>query len=199
MWLFILNSILLGIGLTMDAFSVSIADGLNEPNMKKIKMIGIASIFAIFQFAMPLIGWICVHTIVEKFNVFRYAIPWIALALLAFIGGKMIFENIKSKKHPEEEKDNSKILGLLGLLFQGIATSIDALSVGFTIADYNVENAIIACTIIGVVTLGFCIIGLFFGKKISSKFSSYAELIGGIILIGIGLEIFISGMIELFV
>ncbi|MDE5546779.1 MAG: manganese efflux pump MntP family protein [Anaeroplasmataceae bacterium] len=198
MWIFILNSILLGVGLTMDAFSVSIADGLNEPNMKKAKMVGIASTFAIFQFAMPMIGWLCVHTIVEKFNVFRYAIPWIALALLCFIGGKMIFENIKSRKHLEEEKNTTKKLGFIDLLIQGIATSIDALSVGFTIADYDLIKAIIACSIIGVVTLGFCIIGLFFGKKISSKFSSYAELIGGIILIGIGLEIFISGMIELY-
>ncbi|MDE6047779.1 MAG: manganese efflux pump MntP family protein, partial [Anaeroplasmataceae bacterium] len=183
---------------TMDAFSVSIADGLNEPNMKKAKMLGIASTFAIFQFAMPMIGWLCVHTIVEKFYVFRYAIPWIALTLLSFIGGKMIFENIRSRKNLEEEKNTTKKLGLIALLIQGIATSIDALSVGFTIADYDALNAIIACTIIGVVTLGFCVIGLFFGKKISSKFSSYAELIGGIILIGIGLEIFISGMIELY-
>ena len=198
MWIFILNSILLGVGLTMDAFSVSIADGLNESNMKKTKMVGIASTFAIFQFAMPMIGWLCVHTIVEKFNVFRYAIPWIALVLLTFIGGKMIFENIKNRKNPEEEKTNVKPLGFIALLIQGIATSIDALSVGFTIADYDVLKAVIACIIIGVVTLSFCIIGLFFGKKISSKFSSYAELIGGIILIGIGLEIFISGMIELY-
>lgn len=198
MWIFILNSILLGIGLTMDAFSVSIADGLNEPNMKKVKMVGIASTFAIFQFGMPLIGWLCVHTIVEKFNVFRYAIPWIAFILLAFIGGKMIYENIKSRRHPEEEKESVKALGCIALLIQGVATSIDALSVGFTIAEYDVIKAIISCSIIGVVTLGFCIAGLFFGKKISSKFSSYAELIGGIILIGIGLEIFISGMIELY-
>lgn len=182
----------------MDAFSVSIADGLNEPNMKKRKMLGIAFAFAIFQFGMPMLGWLCVHTIVEKFNVFRYAIPWIALVLLAFIGGKMIYENIKSRKHPEEELHGIKSLGLLALFIQAVATSIDALSVGFTIAEYDVVKAIIACGIIGVVTLGFCLVGLFFGKKISSKFSSYAELIGGIILVGIGLEIFISGMIDLF-
>lgn len=198
MWMFILNSILLGVGLTMDAFSVSIADGLNESNMKKTKMVGIASTFAIFQFGMPLIGWVCVHTIVEKFNVFRNAIPWIALVLLCFIGGNMIFENIRNRRHPKEEESNLKKLGFLALMIQGVATSIDALSVGFTISEYDLTGALIACGIIGVVTLSFCIAGLFFGKKISSKFSSYAELIGGIILIGIGLEIFISGMIELY-
>lgn len=198
MWSFILNSIFLGIGLTMDAFSVSIADGLNEPNLKKRKMFGIAFTFALFQFGMPMLGWVCVHTIVEKFAAFRYAIPWIALCLLGFIGGKMIYENIKSRKHPEEVRIEEKALGFIALFVQGIATSIDALSVGFTIAEYDVLKATIACSIIGVVTLGFCIIGLFFGKKLSSKFSSYAELIGGIILIGIGLEIFISNMIELY-
>lgn len=200
MWTFpfFLNSILLGIGLTMDAFSVSIADGLNEPNMKKRKMVGIALAFALFQFCMPLLGWVCVHTILEKFTILQYAIPWIALALLAFIGGKMIYEYFHEKRHPEEAKKSTKPLGFLALIIQAIATSIDALSVGFTIADYDVLMAITACSIIGIVTLGFCVVGLFFGKKISSKFSSYAELIGGIILIAIGLEIFISGMIEIY-
>lgn len=194
---FFFNSILLGIGLTMDAFSVSIADGLNEPTMKKRKMLGIAATFAIFQFGMPMIGWVCVHTLVEKFNMFQYAIPWIALVLLSFIGGKMIYENVRSRKKIEKN-DKKKSLSFLGLIIQGIATSIDALSVGFTIADYQWNMAIYACILIAVVTFLFCIIGVFFGKKISSKFSSYAELIGGLILIGIGLEIFISNMIELY-
>lgn len=192
-----LKSLLLGIGLTMDAFSVSIADGLNEPNMKKKKMVCIAMLFALFQFGMPLIGWFCVHTIVEKLKYFQYAIPWIALCMLCFIGGKMIFDNVKIHKNPEKEAEE-KNLGILAILIQGIATSIDALSVGFTIAEYDALNAILACGIIGIVTLCFCMIGLFFGKKISKRFSSYAELIGGIILVGIGLEIFISGMIHLY-
>lgn len=195
---FFFNSILLGIGLTMDAFSVSIADGLNEPTMKKRKMLGIAATFAIFQFGMPMIGWVCVHTLVEKFNMFQYAIPWIALVLLSFIGGKMIYENVRSRKKIEKYNEEKKSLSFLGLIIQGIATSIDALSVGFTIADYQWNVAIYACILIAVVTFLFCIIGVFFGKKISSKFSSYAELIGGLILIGIGLEIFISNMIELY-
>lgn len=198
MWKFFLNSILLGVGLTMDAFSVSIANGLNEPNMKKRKMIAIATTFALFQFAMPLLGWLCVHTLVEKFNAFSYAIPWIALILLGFIGGKMIFENIRARKKPKEEEKKERTLGVVALLIQGIATSIDALSVGFTIAEYAWHMALLACLLIAVVTFLFCIIGVFFGKKISSKISSYAELLGGLILIGIGLEIFISNMIKLY-
>lgn len=198
MWKFFLNSILLGIGLTMDAFSVSIADGLNEPQMKKRKMLGIASTFALFQFAMPLLGWVCVFMLVEKFNAFRYAIPWIALILLLGIGGKMIYENIKAKKDSKIEEHVDKKIGIIALIVQGIATSIDALSVGFTIADYAWNMAVFACLLIAIVTFIFCMVGVSFGKKISSKFSSYAELLGGLILIGIGLEIFISGMIELY-
>lgn len=203
---FILTSLLLGVGLTMDAFSVSIANGLKEPNMKKGKMLGVASTYALFQYAMPMIGWICVHTIVEKFKKFEYAIPWIALILLLYIGGKMIIENIiemkkaKNQEINEEEssQDTIKKLGFWALMVQGVATAIDALSVGFTIADYGIYKALICGAIIAVVTLLFCLFGLFFGKKLGSKFSSKAELIGGIILVAIGLEIFISGMIDLY-
>lgn len=181
----------------MDAFSVSIADGLNEPNMKKRKMVLISSLFALFQFAMPMIGWILVHTLVEKFKAFNYAIPWIALVLLSFIGGKMIYENIKSKKE-EDNNEKRANLGFVALIIQAIATSIDALSVGFTIAEYQVNMALIACLIIGFITFIFCICGVLFGKKLSNKFTSYAEFIGGIILICIGIEIFITNMIELY-
>ncbi len=199
MWEFFLNSILLGFALTMDAFSVSIADGLNEPRMKKKKMLFIAGTFAFFQFVMPLIGWACVYALLEKFKAFQYAVPWIALILLSFIGGKMIYENIRSRGIEEQETIEGRRLTFIALLIQGIATSIDALSVGFTIANYTWNMALYACLLIALVTFIFCIIGVFFGKKISSKFSSYAELLGGIILIAIGLEIFISNMIELYI
>lgn len=202
---FILTSILLGVGLTMDAFSVSIADGLHEPNMKKRKMGLIALTFALFQYAMPMIGWICVHTILTKFKKFEYAIPWIALILLLYIGGKMVIETIKEKcskseelKDDQKEVVNIKRLGFGMLMVQGIATAIDALSVGFTIADYRIVKALLCGAIICVITFAFCIVGLIFGKKIGEKFSSWAELIGGLILIGIGLEIFITGMIDLY-
>ena len=92
---FFFNNILLGVGLAMDAFSVSLANGLNEPNMKKSKITGVAGLFAIFQGLMPLIGWICVHTIVQYFSWFEKLIPWIALILLCYIGGKMLFDSIK--------------------------------------------------------------------------------------------------------
>lgn len=195
---FLLTSILLGVGLTMDAFSVSIANGLKESNMRKIKMFFVAFTYAFFQFIMPLIGWVCVHTIVTKFKIFEYFIPWIALVLLLFIGGKMIFENFRHNDQEEDDDYGYRKLGIGLLILQGIATSIDALSVGFTIADYGAFKAIICCLIIAVITISFCLFGLFFGKKLGKRFSSKAELIGGIILILIGLEIFISGMISLY-
>lgn len=185
---FFFNSILLGVGLAMDAFSVSLANGLNEPKMKKGKMAGVAGIFSVFQFAMPLIGWICVSTIVQYFKAFEKCIPWIALILLGYIGGKMLYEGIKNKNSDEEKP----AVGIGALLIQGVATSIDALSVGFTIADYKLPEAILACLLIGIVTFFICLAGIAIGKKAGTKLAGKADMIGGVILIFIGLEIFIS-------
>lgn len=191
-FLFVFNNVLLGVGLAMDAFSVSLANGLNEPTMKKSRMSGIAGVYAFFQWFMPLTGWICVHTIIQYFKVFEKFIPWIALALLLYIGGGMLIEGIKNKKS-DEAKEASK-LGFKALLIQGIATSIDALSVGFTIAEYNFLMAFIAGVIIAAVTFAICMGGLAIGKKFGTKLSTKASILGGIILIGIGLEIFIKGV-----
>ena len=190
--LFFTNSIALGVGLAMDAFSVSLANGLNEPSMKKTRMMLIAGIFALFQCVMPLIGWICVHTVVQYFNTVSILIPWIALALLGYIGGKMLYEGLHPEK--EEENDTDHALTMKLLMVQGIATSIDALSVGFTIARYDVIHALISCMIIGIVTLGICLAGLYLGRKFGTKLAGKAGILGGIILIVIGLEIFISGV-----
>lgn len=205
MFQLILNSFLLGIGLAMDAFSVSIANGIVESEMKKIRMLLMAGIYAAFQFIMPMLGWILVTTLEEMFTRFSIFIPWIALILLLFIGGKMlvegIVEGIKDKKQGNKDgKDKvmeARKLTWGALMVQGIATSIDALSVGFTIADYSLLRAFAASLIIGAVTLVICLLGLIFGKKIGGKFVSTATIIGGIILILIGIEIFIKGIFGL--
>jgi putative Mn2+ efflux pump MntP len=188
--LFFFNSVLLGIGLAMDAFSVSLANGLNEAGMKKSKMFCIAGVFALFQALMPMLGWICVHTVLQYFKVFENFIPWIALVLLAFIGGKMLFEGIRNDSDNEENTS----VGITALLVQAIATSIDALSVGFTIAEYNAVMATVCAAIIAVVTFFICMAGLAIGKKIGTRFSNKAAILGGTILILIGLEIFITGI-----
>ncbi len=187
---FFFNSILLGVGLAMDAFSVSLANGLGEPNMKKSRMCGIAGVFAGFQIAMPLIGWICVFTVAQYFKIFERFIPWIALLLLGYIGGKMLYEGIKHKDSDEEKP----AVGFKALLIQGVATSIDALSVGFTIADYRWLEAVLSCLLIGAVTFLICFIGLTVGKKAGTKLAGKADILGGAILIFIGLEIFISNL-----
>lgn len=186
---FFLNSVLLGVGLAMDAFSVSLANGLNEPKMRTKKMCGIAGVFGFFQALMPMIGWVCVHTVVQYFQVFEKFIPWIALILLAYIGGSMLIEGIKNEA-PEEERR----VGKRALLVQGIATSIDALSVGFTIADYGFLMALVCATIIAVVTFIICMFGLHYGKKFGTRMAGKASILGGVILIAIGLEIFITGV-----
>lgn len=188
---FITNSILLGVGLAMDAFSVSLANGLNEPKMKAKKICGIAGMFAFFQALMPMIGWFCVHNLVNYFKVFEKFIPWIALILLLFIGGKMLIEGL----HPGEDEEETKTtLGLSALLVQGIATSIDALSVGFTISDYNWIMALVCALIIAFVTFFICVAGVIIGKKFGTKLANKASILGGVILIAIGIEIFISGV-----
>ena len=186
---FFFNNILLGIGLAMDAFSVSLANGLNEPCMKAPRATGIAGIFAAFQFAMPMIGWICVATVLQYFKIFEKFIPWIALALLGFIGTKMLIEGIRGG---EEDSCEKRALGLGALLVQGIATSIDALSVGFTISEYGLAEALLGCLLIGIVTFGICLGGIFIGKKAGTKLAGKAGIFGGAILIFIGLEIFIT-------
>ena len=194
-FLFFFNSLLIGIGLAMDAFSVSLANGLNEPDMPKEKILGISGIFGIFQGLMPLIGWFCVHSIASAFSVFEKFIPWIALALLGFIGGKMLCEGIRDyrcRNSGSEECPLPKKLGITALLVQGVATSIDALSVGFTIADYNALQALVCALLIALVTFAICIAGVILGKRFGTALSGVSSIFGGGILIFIGLEIFIT-------
>ncbi len=187
---FFISSILLGVGLAMDAFSVSLANGLNEPKMKMPKVSGVAGIFSLFQFAMPMIGWVCVSTIARYFAIFEKCIPWIALLLLGYIGGKMLYEGITNK----DSEDEKPAIGLKGLIVQGIATSIDALSVGFTISDHNFLQALVACLLIGVVTFFICFAGILIGKKAGTKLAGKAGILGGVILIAIGIEIFVTNV-----
>ena len=186
---FLLTNVLLGFGLAMDAFSVSVANALTETGMRKRRMAAIAGVYALFQIAMPLLGWFCVHTFVERFRAFSRFIPWIALILLLFIGGKMLWESFRKK---EEERVSA--VGSGTLLIQGIATSIDALSVGFTIADYSLRYALLSALIIGAVTFAVCLVGLIIGKAVGKKLAGKASAVGGIILIAIGLKIFFSGI-----
>lgn len=196
----------------MDAFSVSLADGLGEKDLSAPRVLTIAGTFAAFQFLMPLAGWLLVHTAAEKFSAFRVFIPWIALALLLYIGGKMLLEGIRENReassgreddasgdtalavHEQTDAPGAGRLPASDLLMQGIATSIDALSVGFTIAGYRAFTAVTSSVIIGLVTLVICIAGLFIGRQIGTRLAGKASVLGGIMLIAIGAEIWIRGV-----
>jgi len=194
--LFIANSAALGVGLAMDAFSVSLANGLHEPYMKRKRICAIAGVYAFFQYIMPMIGWVCVHTILEAFSQFRQFIPWIALLLLLYIGGKMILEGLEERNTDEEElAAQDRSASEKDLLIQGIATSIDALSVGFTIAEYELVMANAAALIIAAVTFVICVGGLLIGRKAGTRLSWKASILGGCILIAIGIEIFVKGVL----
>lgn len=188
---FVIQSVMLGVGLAMDAFSVSLANGLNEPNMKGKRICLIAGVFALFQAIMPLTGWFCVHNLIRFFAVFEKCIPWIALLLLGFIGGKMIREGLQKK---EEVEKTEAVLGFKMLILQGIATSIDALSVGFTISEYEFIMALACALIIAAVTFLICVAGVKIGKKFGMKLADKASVFGGIILLAIGIEIFVTGI-----
>ena len=188
---FFLNSILFGVGLAMDAFSVSLSNGLNEPCMPRSKSFLIAGTFALFQFLMPMIGWFCVHTIEEAFHTVSRFIPWIALVLLLYIGGKMLLEGIRNKD-TEHEKAT---VGMGSLVVQAVATSSDALSVGFTISEFGPVPSAVESVIIGVVTFFICLAGVGIGKKAGTRLAGKASILGGIILIVIGIEIFLKGIL----
>lgn len=197
---FLFLSIGLGIGLAMDAFSVCIANGLKEPNMSTKRHAKMASIYAFFQFAMPMLGWLCVHTIQSAFISFQKFIPWIALILLLYIGIQMIIDGIKDKDNIKEQKEEALAkkendISNKTLLIQGIATSIDALSVGFAIASYSPFRAFASSLVIAFVTFIICMLGVKLGKVFGNKLHKYANYLGGCILIIIGLEIFIKSFI----
>ena len=189
---FFIENFLLGVGLAMDAFSVSLVNGMSEPCMKKKKVITIALTFALFQAAMPLTGWLCVHTIVDKFEAFRPFIPWIAFLLLLYIGGGMLKDGIKGE---ESSGGCKQKIGFAALIIQGIATSIDALSVGFTLATYNALLALTAACVIAAVTFVICFAGVVIGKRFGTYLSNKSLILGGSILLFISVEILIKGII----
>ena len=183
----IVLSSFLGIGLAMDACAVSMANGMNETKMKFRKILLIALMFGLFQGLMPFLGYLVGTNTLAKIE---WIIPWVALILLGFIGGKMLIEGIKG--NDEEEKKVS--LTFKTLIIQAFATSIDALTVGFTISNYKMNEAVVCTTLIAVITTIICVGGVFVGKKFGTKLGTKAEIFGGIILLLIGLEIFISGV-----
>jgi putative Mn2+ efflux pump MntP len=182
----ILEIILIGIGLSMDAFAVSITNGLCCTDLKRPQMLSTAVCFGLFQGLMPVIGFF----LGKAFEVYICAFDhWIALVLLGYIGGKMILDAVRG-----EEASGEYPLTLKLLITQGIATSIDALAVGVSFAALPDVNIWTAAVLICCTTFAFSLVGVVFGKRVSSKLGSRAQLAGGIILVGIGVKIFAEHM-----
>ncbi len=189
----ILEVLLTGVGLSMDAAAVGMTNGLNEPKMRLTKILLIALFFGVFQGIMPLIGYFAGTLFAEAVASIA---PYVALVLLGFIGGKMIYEALKKSK---EEEETAKNLGVGALTAQAIATSIDALAVGISLLALNgigalKVNIFAACAIIAACTFVISLAAVFIGKKFGAVLADKAELIGGIILVAIGLKIFIEGV-----
>ena len=194
----ILDILLTGVGLSMDAAAVSMTNGMNEPKMKLPKILLIALFYGVAQGLMPLIGYYAGSLFAEF--VAKIA-PWIALVLLGFIGGKMIFEAIRAfkKKKNGEEAEEAKPLSIGSLTVQTIATSIDALAVGVSLVALDKSGALavnifVAVSMIAATTFVISLISVFIGKKFGELLSDKAELVGGLILVAIGLKIFIEGV-----
>lgn len=191
--------LLIGVGLAMDAVAVGMTNGMVEPKMKWWKVLLIAGMFGLFQALMPAAGYLFGYAfsfIVEKIA------PWLSFVLLAFIGGKMLFDSIKEMREGNglKKAEDREPLGLTKLLVQAVATSIDALAVGVTLLALDTSNglpmsAIWCFVVIGVVTFLLVLPAVIVGKKAGDKFSDKAGIVGGIILIGIGIKILLEGIL----
>ena len=180
---------LIGVGLSMDAFAVSVCKGLNMKKINYRHALIIGGFFGGFQALMPLIGW----ALGSRFEKYIESVDhWIAFILLAFIGGKMVFEAIKGGDE-EENLSHEDRLDIKELFMLAVATSIDALAVGITFAFLNV-NIVSSITIIGLTTFVISVAGVAIGNKFGAKYKNKAEIAGGIILVLIGLKILLEGV-----
>ena len=182
----VVELLLIGVGLSMDAFAVSVCKGLNMRKVNKVHSFVIALFFGGFQAIMPLTGWL----LGRQFEQYITAIDhWIAFGLLAFLGVKMVVDSCK-KEEEEIHKTESR-LDLKELFVMAVATSIDALAVGITFAFLNV-NIVLAITVIGCTTFVLSIAGVFIGNIFGSRYKNKAELAGGVILVLIGVKILVE-------
>ncbi len=207
--LFFLQNIGLGAGLAMDACAVSMTNGLRDPKMRVGKVLFIAFLFGFFQAAMPILGYFAGHALLKFIG---GLIPWLALVILVLLGTKMIFDGLEERGQSckaqkiavpaaggvagsEAAATTAAHLTVPALLVQALATSIDALSVGVTIAAYSIAEALVAALIIALVTFGICVGAVYIGKKFGNRLGNKAVILGGAILIAIGLEIFLTGIL----
>jgi putative Mn2+ efflux pump MntP len=184
-----LQSVLAGLALSMDAFAVSVGSGVCIRNLKSFHAVRASLSFGLFQFAMPITGWFLGSAFVQYIQGFDH---WIAFLLLGFTGGRMIFTTLKKG---EKNKNTADIRNPAALLVLSVATSIDALAVGISLSMLN-SGIWGSAAIIGLITFFVCLAGFAFGRRIGFAFEKGAETAGGIILIGIGLKILLEHLLS---
>lgn len=186
-----LSILFIAIGLSMDAFAVAIVTSLTLKNVSKRQMFRLSFHCGFFQFLMPVLGWFLGASFSKYIQSFDH---WIAFVLLSIIGGKMIYEAFEDDELPSENSTEKKLADPtrgFSLIFIAVATSIDAMAVGLSLAMLDI-NIWYPSVIIGVVTFSLTMLGMKIGEKVGKKFSSHMEVIGGLILIGIGIKILIE-------
>lgn len=186
---FLLKSILMGAALAMDAFSVSVADGLNHPEMKRAQRMYVTGAFGLFQFLMPLTGWFLVNFAEKVFSGIVPYVPYIGFLILLILGVKMIVEGWRERKNPDDAEAKEGTIGFRLILLQAVATSIDALSVGFVTAGCSAPEAFLSSVIIGITTFIISLAGVHTGRAFGKKLSFAGQILGGIILIVIGIRL----------
>jgi putative Mn2+ efflux pump MntP len=184
----VFSIVLIGFSLAFDALAVSISSGISNRNLKMFHILRGAFFFGAFQFIMPIIGWVLGKTFVSYIQAFDH---WAAFTLLALIGGKMLVGAIPRKNREKAAEKNIDIQSIGNLITLAIATSIDALAVGLSFSMMN-QDIWIPALVIGCITFVLCFLGFEFGKKIGIAFGSGSQVIGGLILIGIGVKILLE-------
>ncbi len=184
---FYFSAAALGLGLAMDAFSLSLVNGLQAPKMSTGPIFRVAGIFALFQGLMPLLGYACVRGATARFVVLERFVPFAALFLLLFIGMKMMLQGWTP---PEQAPGRGP--ALFTLMAQGLAGSVDALSVGFTMATYPPSAAISGAAVIALVTFALCLVGVMIGRKFGTGLSGGATMVGGLLLILFAVKLFLD-------
>ncbi len=185
----IIEKLFLAIGMATDAATVNISNGMQQ-KLQARQVLAISFSFGFFQFVMPLMGYALANSFFAQYV--NKAIPYIALILLGFLGGKMLYEAFKKD---DEEENNPKIT-IKKVIMQSIATSIDAFSIGILLVPYSFNEALLTVFLIGIVTVILPFIGFYVGRKFGDLFKSKAEIVGGLILIIIGIEIFLKGILH---
>ena len=191
-----LEVFLIAIGLAMDAFAVSISNGIVIKNVRFKHAIKFGIFFGFFQFIMPVIGWLCARNFKEAIESFDH---WIAFILLLIIGGKMFIESFKAEEDEDSVKTDGDDVSFYNMIILAIATSIDALAVGVSFAFLDSSNGLniwVSSIIIGIVAFVISYAGIYLGKKIGNLIQKNAERIGGIILISIGVKILIEHLLQ---